>query len=512
MTTSPEAPELIQYSCELCKTRFVLPPSSRRLGIAGTLRAFFVGIGRSLKTHQSMGDGFGAARRDLLSKMDDDAYQAFVLSFRFCHECRQFVCNDCWSKSRGTCLTCAAKVTAGPARIRPIVTAAAAVPDIPRPVITRAPQRRGRPRRDFALVGVTLAIVLISIEGGVLLLNATSGPPDVSAGQTQNHSLTPGNSALRQWIVTPPPNTPGGVTPGSTNGRYVTGSDNPTGSLAPGQTPRPGTTRRPTRTLAPGETPPPATPPPPGQTPSPTPTPAPGQVIVTATSTTISYGDAKPTITVLNYNPPISPATPASCDTTYVQGDNVGGYPVTCSGASDPSYTFQYVDGTVTVNKAPVVVTAFGASITYGDFMPSIALSYSPSISPLTQATCDSTYVQYDNAGSYPATCSGAFDPNYSFSYVAGSIVVGKRSLHVTADPQSIAAGTTAPAPGLPFYTYSYSGAFVQGSDTWVSWPTCGSSYVDTAVANDTFPITCSADAGSNYSVGTTGSTLTVIP
>ena len=498
MTTSPEAPELIQYSCELCKTRFVLPPSSRRLGIAGTLRAFFVGIGRSLKTHQSMGDGFGAARRDLLSKMDDDAYQAFVLSFRFCHECRQFVCNDCWSKSRGTCLTCAAKATASPARIRSIVTAAAAVPEIPRPVITRAPQRRGRTRRDFGLVGMTLAIVLLSIEGGVLLLNATSGPTDVSAGQTQNHSLTPGNSALRQWIVTPPPNTPGGATPGSTNGRYVTGSDNPTGSLAPGQTPRPGTTRRPGSTA-------PATPPP---------TPALGQVIVRATSGTMEYSGTPPTITVLGYagltGGDTAPKTLPTCSTVANSSSTVAGgpYASSCSGAVDSKYYFTYVDGSVTVTAAPMTITASNPAIIYGDTQPTITASYSPNVDP-GGVTCNTTYSQGDAAGApYTTSCTGGTDTNYTYTYSGGLGTVGTRGLHVTCEASSNPI-TSADLP--PTYTPTITSGSFYLSQTWVTTPVCTSTYVQGA-ATGPYPITfsVSGDAGSDYSVTESNGTLTV--
>ena len=49
MSTSQEAPDLIQYACERCKTRFVLPASSRRLGIRGNIRAFAIGLGRTLR-------------------------------------------------------------------------------------------------------------------------------------------------------------------------------------------------------------------------------------------------------------------------------------------------------------------------------------------------------------------------------------------------------------------------------------------------------------------------------
>ena len=116
MSTAQAAPDLIQYACERCKTRFVLPASSRRLGIRGSIQAFGIGLGRTLRYHEGLGSGYEAAQRSLIAKVDDKAYQSFVKSFRFCHECRQFVCNSCWSDARRSCLTCVAKAMTGTAR------------------------------------------------------------------------------------------------------------------------------------------------------------------------------------------------------------------------------------------------------------------------------------------------------------------------------------------------------------------------------------------------------------
>jgi hypothetical protein len=546
MTTSPEAPELIQYSCERCKTRFVLPPSSRKLGLTGMFRAFSTGVGRALKMHEGLRHGVGVARRELLAKMDDEAYQAFVVSFRFCHECRQFVCNDCWSKARGTCLTCATKAMPSPARTspaaapaRPVLTPArpvvkSPIPDIPRPIISAAPQRRGRTRRDFVLVGMTLAIVLLSIEGGVLLLNATGGPSDLSAGQSQNGSQAPGSnpSPLRQWIVTPPPETPGGGTASSSsnpNGTGTTGSTGSTGStgtLAPGATERPGATHGPTKTLRPGETPPPATPTPPGQTPTPpgqtptptpiptppptdTPTPSPGQVIITASSGTMTYGGSVPAITP-SYagltGGDTAPTNPPTCSTVATSSSTVGPYTSSCTGASDPKYTFTYVDGSVTVDPAPVTVTASSPSITYGDAVPTITAGYSPSIVPATLPSCSTTYNQGDAAGgSYATSCSGAADPNYTFTPVGGTVSVAKRTLHATCDSYLIAVGADVPPYGFTITSGSF-----YGSETWGSLPTCSSSYQTTDPA-EVIQITISpGTVSSNYSATYSDGTLTV--
>jgi hypothetical protein len=169
-----------------------LPPSSRGLSIAGRMRAFSMSVGRAVKLHEGLGAGYDTARRQLLAKMDDEAYQSFVQSFRFCHECRQFVCNECWSTSRRSCLTCVAKSMTGTVRPRPPF--APTGPEIPRPVVSSLqPVRKGRMRRDIALVALALAIVLVSLEAGILLVGAMPGgvASNTSASPTAQQTATP---------------------------------------------------------------------------------------------------------------------------------------------------------------------------------------------------------------------------------------------------------------------------------------------------------------------------------
>jgi len=66
MSTAAEAPALIQYACERCKTRFVLPPSSRRLGFGGRLKATGMAISRTARFHEGLGTSYDGARRQLL--------------------------------------------------------------------------------------------------------------------------------------------------------------------------------------------------------------------------------------------------------------------------------------------------------------------------------------------------------------------------------------------------------------------------------------------------------------
>jgi hypothetical protein len=242
MTSTPEAPALIQYACERCKTRFVLPPSSRGLSFAGKLRAFSMSVGRSVKLHEGLGAGYDTARRQLLAKMDDEAYQSFVQSFRFCHECRQFVCNECWSTSRRSCLTCVAKSMTGTARPRPPF--APTGPEIPRPIVAAVAPRKGRLRRDFALVAAAIAIVLVSIEGGVLLVGAASGNP----------SATPANNGIAAaGTPTASPSPSLSPTPTDSPTPLPAFSPSPSPSPSPGLCPTPDLAAGPSASLNPGQ-------------------------------------------------------------------------------------------------------------------------------------------------------------------------------------------------------------------------------------------------------------------
>lgn len=93
---------------------------------------------------------------------------------------------------------------------------------------------------------------------------------------------------------------------------------------------------------------------------------------------------------------------------------------------------------TITVNRAPLTVTASSASITYGTAVPTITASYSGLVnndtaSALTTApSCTTTYTTTSAEGLYPTTCSGTVTANYSISYVAGAVTVGLASQTIT--------------------------------------------------------------------------------
>jgi hypothetical protein len=283
MSRSQEAPALIQYACERCKTRFVLPPFSRKLSIAGKFRALSMGVRRAFKFHEGLGAGYDTSRRQLLAKMDDEAYQSFVQSFRLCHECSQLVCNECWSTSRRSCLTCVAKSMTGTVRPRPPLAPTGL--EIPGRVVSSLnPPRKGRMRRDILLVGLALMIVLVSLEAGTLLVSAMPGP--VANASASAPTATPAPTVSLTAVPTEEPSatdvviaSPTALPASPSAGAKASAGSKATPTHAPTRAPTHAPTHAPTPTPTPTPTDAPvptdAPTPTPTDTPTPTETPAP---------------------------------------------------------------------------------------------------------------------------------------------------------------------------------------------------------------------------------------------
>jgi hypothetical protein len=113
-----------------------------------------------------------------------------------------------------------------------------------------------------------------------------------------------------------------------------------------------------------------------------------------------------------------------------------------------------------------VTVTASSAAMVYGSAVPTITAIYSPSITtPLAVPTCSTVVTSTSPVGSYASTCSGASDPNYTFSsYTNGSVSVTQATPTITwANPADIISGTALSATQLNA-TASVSGTSVPGT------------------------------------------------
>jgi hypothetical protein len=119
---------------------------------------------------------------------------------------------------------------------------------------------------------------------------------------------------------------------------------------------------------------------------------------------------------------------------------------------------------TVTIDPAPLVITASSGTMTYHGNVPAITPSYSGFVNGDTASVllkapiCSTTATSSSPVGTYPSSCTGASGAfNYDISYVSGTVHVDLATLTITASSASISYGDTTPA-----ITASYSG-FVDG-------------------------------------------------
>ncbi len=230
-----------------------------------------------------------------------------------------------------------------------------------------------------------------------------------------------------------------------------------------------------------------------------------GGALVPAGSLTVSYsgfvnGDGPGN---LNVRPTVT--------NTAVAGSPAGSYVLTPSGAVDPNYAIQYVNGNYTISPAALTVTAINQSMTYGGTVPPLTASYSGFVngdkasSLTTQPILSTTATAASPAGTYSITASGAVDPNYTFTYQAGTMTVGKAPLTVTASNKAMPLGGP-----LPTLTVSYTG-FVDGDNaaSLTTQPTATTTATASSPAGS-YPITPHGGASPNYTFSYVNGALAV--
>lgn len=152
-----------------------------------------------------------------------------------------------------------------------------------------------------------------------------------------------------------------------------------------------------------------------------------------------AYGDANPSFTAAITGFKVSD-TVSSLDTaptyssTATQNSNVGSYAISGAGGSDTNYTFNYVNSTLSITKAPLLVALLDSAPArqVGQTNPAFVLNYSGFKQSDTQSVLDiaptaSTLADVNSTeGSYDITIAGGSDNNYNLQYTnpAGSLNV----------------------------------------------------------------------------------------
>ncbi len=113
--------------------------------------------------------------------------------------------------------------------------------------------------------------------------------------------------------------------------------------------------------------------------------------------------------------------------------------------ASNTASTSNIVN--LSITPAPLTITADNQSMTYAGTMPTLTVSYSGLVNGDTPATFTTspnsppvvTTVQAStNAGSYAITVNSAYDPNYTITFVPGTLTINKASATIVVTPYSV--------------------------------------------------------------------------
>jgi hypothetical protein len=241
----------------------------------------------------------------------------------------------------------------------------------------------------------------------------------------------------------------------------------------------------------------------------------PVDLLITASTHTMSYGGVVPTITP-SYTGlvagDVAPAGLPTCSTTVTNTTPAGFYDDanTCSGAVDANYNITYAPGDMTVETIRLVITASSHTFTYGSVVPTVTASYSTGPKPATMTTdpvCVTTVNSSSDVNFYPGanTCSGAVDPNYDISYVAGDMTITPATLMITASSHTMPYGGT-----VPTVTPSYSG-LVGGDTEPETPPTCSTTATSVSPVGP-YPSTCVGAADANYNIFYTSGVVTIVP
>ena len=260
-------------------------------------------------------------------------------------------------------------------------------------------------------------------------------------------------------------------------------------------------------------------------------------VKVTNANQSATYNGAEPTIntdTTVTLTGSVASVPPCVSNellfsVTKETGVNAGTYTLTPSAKAKSGYSVDNYDitptnGTFTINKAALTVTANSENITYGDDKPTFSVSYSGFVNNENESVLGGSlvlecgYVRYGNVGTYSITPIGLTSGNYAITFESGRLKVSKKqitakisllsdSIYVTDHVLSVANPSVA-FSGLvngDTLTVTYTAV---NNETTVETPLTDSTTLEKGVY--TVNAVFSGDKAGNYDITVTAATLTV--
>ena len=151
-------------------------------------------------------------------------------------------------------------------------------------------------------------------------------------------------------------------------------------------------------------------------------------ITITAKSSSRAYGEANPTFGYDISGGTVTGTPTITCEATATS--YIGTYPIVITAGTISDPLTKYVNGTLTITKAPLKITAGSYKKKQGEANPAFSVTYdgfknNETASVLTtQPTIYCAATESSPAGTYEIVVSGAFADNYEISYVAGTLTI----------------------------------------------------------------------------------------
>ncbi|MCI5053551.1 MAG: autotransporter-associated beta strand repeat-containing protein [Pelagibacteraceae bacterium] len=239
-------------------------------------------------------------------------------------------------------------------------------------------------------------------------------------------------------------------------------------------------------------------------------------ITVTADDQSKQYGNANPSLTqtVTTGSLVGSDTLSGSITTAAATGSNVGSYSITqgtLTNANNSNYDITFVNGSLTVSRRDITLTADDKTKTYGDNNPSLTYTVSTGSlysSDTLSGSIATSATASTGAGSVnitQGTLTNANNSNYNITFNNGSLTINKKALTVVADNKTRTYGASNPT-----LTYTLTSGSLVGSDSLSgALTTTATSSTNVGSANITQGTLTNAN-NSNYTISYTTGTLSI--
>jgi gliding motility-associated-like protein len=168
-------------------------------------------------------------------------------------------------------------------------------------------------------------------------------------------------------------------------------------------------------------------------------------LVVSSDNKTKVYGQDNPPLTIsyegfVNDEDPSALLQSPQIQVNAGNNSDAGVFTIVLSGASSDNYEIVYSEGNLTVEKAPLQVTAESVSKAYLEEVPALTVTYSGFVYDESQDVLDVMAIaltdasQNSDAGDYDITASGGSDNNYDYIYNNGLLTILKADQVITFD------------------------------------------------------------------------------